>query len=273
MKTTTAALFLSLAATSTNVVAFQQPAACHRGNSNSVRLEASIDENNEISRRGLFTKTVSTAFTAASVAGILNSGGVVAPHSSLSSSLLQPEPASAIGPVKINLLNPTYTAIPCPKDRPIPGEKAMKGMRGLCVTVDVDLEDKPERPLDKIGVYGYITDKGTGESVLANNPDGGTDAGQFAMIEKIETSDQKVQFEFIAAVPSEMDLTPFDSGIAPLTFKSLRVVSFPGGQQYGSISPCEMNEFSDECDAWEAENGPYEKKDYMVKSNARTKGR
>jgi len=204
MKTTTAALFLSLAATSTNVVAFQQPAACHRGNSNSVRLEASIDENNEISRRGLFTKTVSTAFTAASVAGILNSGGVVAPHSSLSSSLLQPEPASAIGPVKINLLNPTYTAIPCPKDRPIPGEKAMKGMRGLCVTVDVDLEDKPERPLDKIGVYGYITDKGTGESVLANNPDGGTDAGQFAMIEKIETSDQKVQFEFIAAVPSEM---------------------------------------------------------------------
>ena len=69
------------------------------------------------------------------------------------------------------------------------------------------------------------------------------------------------------------DLTPFDSGIAPLTFKSLRVVSFPGGQQYGSISPCEMNEFSDEGDAWEAENGPYEKKDYMVKSNARTKGR
>lgn len=30
---------------------------------------------------------------------------------------------------------------------------------------------------------------------------------------------------------------------------------------------------SDECEAWEAENGPYEKGNFMVKSNARTKGR
>lgn len=34
-----------------------------------------------------------------------------------------------------------------------------------------------------------------------------------------------------------------------------------------------MNEFSDECEAWEAENGPYERGEYMVKSNVRTKGR
>jgi hypothetical protein len=34
-----------------------------------------------------------------------------------------------------------------------------------------------------------------------------------------------------------------------------------------------MNEFSEECEAWEAENGPYEKGEYMVKSNSRTKGR
>ncbi len=43
--------------------------------------------------------------------------------------------------------------------------------------------------------------------------------------------------------------------------------------EFGAISPCEMNEFSDECEAWEAENGPYEKGKFMVKSNARTKGR
>ena len=43
--------------------------------------------------------------------------------------------------------------------------------------------------------------------------------------------------------------------------------------EFGAISPCEMNEFSDECEAWEAENGPYEKGNFMVKSNARTKGR
>jgi hypothetical protein len=69
------------------------------------------------------------------------------------------------------------------------------------------------------------------------------------------------------------DVSSFEEGIAPLTFKSLRVVSFPGGQQYGSINPCEMNEFSDECDAWEEANGPYKKKEYMIKSNERTKGR
>jgi hypothetical protein len=43
--------------------------------------------------------------------------------------------------------------------------------------------------------------------------------------------------------------------------------------EFGAISPCEMNEFSEECEAWEAENGPYEKGEYMVKSNSRTKGR
>lgn len=44
-------------------------------------------------------------------------------------------------------------------------------------------------------------------------------------------------------------------------------------QQYGAINPCEMNEFSDECEVWEKENGPYVKGDFMVKSNPRTKGR
>lgn len=197
MKTGSAALFLFLAATSTNVVAFLQPTA-FQSRSMGISLKASSNDDNnnsnsseKISRRGAFAKAVSGAVTAASVAGVLNSG-------------MRPEPANAIGPVKINLLNPTYTAVPCPKDRPIPGEKAMKGMRGLCVTVDVDLEDLPDRAMDKVGVYGYITDKGTGESVLANNPDLSTDAGQFAIIPKIETTAKKTQFEFIAAVPSEI---------------------------------------------------------------------
>lgn len=72
---------------------------------------------------------------------------------------------------------------------------------------------------------------------------------------------------------AKQDLSQFENGIGPLTFESLRVISYPGGQQYGAISPCEMNEFSDECEAWEEENGPYVKGDYMIKSNPRTKGR
>jgi len=251
--------------------------------SSSSLLQATVNEDNnknnkknELSRRSIFSKTVSTV--AAASMGVVTSGIVLGELTEGGGQqqlfqLPQPPAANAIGPVKINLLNPTYTAIPCPKDKPIPGEKAMKGMRGLCVTVNVDLEESPTTALSQVGVYGYITDKGTAESVLANNPDGGTDAGQFAMIDKITTSDKNISFEFIAAVPSEQDLTPYDAGIAPILFKSLRVVSFPGGQQYGTISPCEMNEFSDECEAWETANGPYTKKEYMIKSNPRTKGR
>jgi len=83
------------------------------------------------------------------------------------------------------------------------GEKAMKGMKGLCVTVDADLKEFPDKNLEKVGVYGFVKDGVTGDSVLANNPDLSTDAGQFAMIETITPSTRKVQFEFIAAVPME----------------------------------------------------------------------
>lgn len=183
-----------------------------------------------------------------------------------------PAPANAIGPVKIDLSNPVYSARPCPKDKPIPGEKAMQGMQGLCVTVNVDMKEQSPKDLEKVGVYGFVTSD-QGESVLANNPDLSTDAGQFAMIETVNTSDKKLQFEFIAAIPKNKDVSQYENGIGKLNFESLRIISFPGGQQYGAISPCEMNEFSDECEAWENENGPYEKGEYMMKSNPRTKGR
>lgn len=202
---------------------------------------------------GLGTATASTLATNT----INNNGGV----------------ANAVGPIKIDIVNPTYTAAPCPKDKPIPGEKAMKGMRGLCVQVKAELAENSPKLLDKVGVYGYVDDALTSESVLANNPDSGTDAGQFAMIPSVTTTDKKIEFEFIAAVPMEKDISQYENGIGPLTFKSLRIISFPGGQQFGAISPCEMNEFSEECEAWEAENGPYERGEFMVKSNARTKGR
>eukprot|EP00957_Ditylum_brightwellii_P089345 6802622-Ditylum_brightwellii.AAC.1 len=134
------------------------------------------------------------------------------------------------------------------------------------------------KDLEKVGVYGFVTDGVTGDSVLANNPDLSTDAGQFAMIESVTTNDRKVEFELIAAIPrekidvftsgtalrsckpygcthlvlvtkncpSEMDVTQFENGIGPLNFDGLRIISYPGGQQYGAISPCEMNEFSSE---------------------------
>lgn len=71
------------------------------------------------------------------------------------------------------------------------------------MTVDADLDEVPPKDLEKVGVYGFVTDGETGESVLANNPDLSTDAGQFAMVESVSTKDKKVQFEFVAAIPQE----------------------------------------------------------------------
>jgi hypothetical protein len=82
-----------------------------------------------------------------------------------------PQPAQAIGPVKLALEPRSYQAAPCPPSKPIPGEKAMFGMRGLCVTVKADLIDTSPKDLEKVGVYGFVVDAETGNSVLANNPD------------------------------------------------------------------------------------------------------
>ena len=206
-------------------------------------------------RRAFFTKSAAAAFIA--------TGGLI--H--------EPSSADAVGPVKVPLSVIKYSAEKCPPSRPIPGEKAMKGMRGLCVTVEAKLTEDSPKDLDKVGVYGFVTDAVTGDSVLANNPDLSTDAGQFSMVETVTTKDKKVVFDFVAAIPMEKDISNEENGIGELSFQSLRLISFPGGQQYGAINPCEMNEFSDECDAWEEENGPYQKGDFMVKSNPRTKGR
>jgi len=226
-------------------------------------IRISTSKLNASNRRTFVTKTASIislgTFTAATLTPQLGGEANAA--------------VAGVGPVKLLLKNVVYSAKPCPKDKPIPGEKAMLGMRGLCVTVTADLEEGAPKDLVKVGVYGFITDAVTGESVLANNPDLSTDAGQFAMVESVTTASKSVEFEFVAAIPKNIDISQEALGIVPLKFDSLRIVSFPGGQQYGAINPCEMNEFSGECDVWEEENGPYKKADYMIKSNSRTKGR
>ena len=86
-------------------------------------------------------------------------------------SLGSPEPAQAVGPIKLALEPIKYKAAPCPPSKPIPGEKAMFGMRGLCVTVEANLLEGTPKDLEKVGVYGFVVDEDTGNSVLANNPD------------------------------------------------------------------------------------------------------
>lgn len=93
------------------------------------------------SRRSFVSKSVAFALGTASASSIASLPGVGNSDSNLSVG----GTAEAIGPIKIDIIKPTYVAAPCPKDRPIPGEKAMKGMRGLCVQVKAELaENSPK---------------------------------------------------------------------------------------------------------------------------------
>jgi hypothetical protein len=70
----------------------------------------------------------------------------------------------------------------------------------------------------------------------------------------------------------EKDVSSQVNGIGPLNFDSIRIISYPGGNQFGAISPCEMNEFSAECEEWEEVNGPYVRGTFMMQRNPRTRG-
>ena len=116
---------------------------------------SSPNEQQREDRRAFLSNVVTTA-------SALVTAGSLAMH---------PQPAQAVGPVKVSLKPTSYKAAPCPPSKPIPGEKAMFGMRGLCVTVQADLLEETPKDLEKVGVYGFVIDGETGNSVLANNPD------------------------------------------------------------------------------------------------------
>lgn len=78
---------------------------------------------------------------------------------------------------------------------------------------------------------------------MANNPDGASDAGQFAIIDKIPKGSSRVSFQFVAAIEPDEDF-----GLKKLKFKSLKAISYAGGKQYGAITECEMNPLAAECD-------------------------
>ena len=95
------------------------------------------------SRRRFVSKSI--AFTLGSTTASLLATTATSVPTDNSKTISMGGVANAVGPIKIEIKNPTYTASPCPKDKPIPGEKAMKGMRGLCVQVKAELaENSPK---------------------------------------------------------------------------------------------------------------------------------
>ena len=101
-----------------------------------------ISPSSSTSRRGFVSKSV--AFTLGTVTASTLANNDAIDNNNLSTGGV----ANAVGPIKINIINPTYKAAPCPKDKPIPGEKAMKGMRGLCVQVKAELEENSPKVCD-----------------------------------------------------------------------------------------------------------------------------
>lgn len=181
----------------------------------------------QLSRRGIIAgvgKAVVAAVTVASVVSV------------------DPEEAAALGPVKMLLSEPEYHSVVCPPKTQVPGEKAGAGLKPVCVKVTVTADNTNKKDVKDAAVFGFVLDEDN-TSVVANNPDGASDAGQFAIIANIPVGVSRVSFQFVAAIEPQEN---FD--LKKLRFKSLKAISYPGGQQYGAITECEMNPLAEECD-------------------------
>ena len=101
--------------------------------------------------------------------------------------------------------------------------------------------------------------KEDGSSVVANNPDGRTDAGQMAMIDSVPAGDNDLKFIFVAQQQTTCSTRPDPNGKRPpcddtpsveglLRFESMKAVSYPGGDRYKTYDQCEQNPFAEGCD-------------------------
>jgi hypothetical protein len=94
--------------------------------------------------------------------------------------LLLPVPANAFGPQDVDLKIVSYKQVElCDGKKPImPGQKAAEGLFPVCIEVDADVTNPGKTELKDVSVYGFIKEDAAGNSVLVNNPDFRSDAGQ-----------------------------------------------------------------------------------------------
>jgi hypothetical protein len=152
------------------------------------------------------------------------------------------EPTFAFGPQNFGLQITNYQQVElCNGKKPImPGQKAAEGLFPVCIEVEADIikdQAPPSKPYKDVAVYGFVKDDEAGNSVLPNNPDFNTDAGQYAMIPEIRPGDTHVKYQFVAAVSSN----PKTSPIPKLTFLKTKAISFPGGDKFKPLSDCEID--------------------------------
>ena len=157
------------------------------------------------------------------------------------------EVADAIGPVSMDLSDITYAAVECPPQLKAGrvggafGGSASKGVLQQCLEVTATAYNPGKKPLVDAAVFGFVLNKEDGSSVIANNPDLRSDAGQFASIDEVPPGEKQIKFIFVATTPAADKFPPLD-------FKSVKAISYPGGARFAELSPCELDSLSPECD-------------------------
>ncbi len=161
-----------------------------------------------------------------------------------SSTLLQP--VHAFGPQEIILSDLKYKQVElCNGQKPImPGQKAMEGLYAACIEVEANAANPSDKPLKDVSVYGFVKDNDAGNSVLPNNPDFSTDAGQYAMIKSVPGGKSSISFQFVAAVTAN---TAKGEPLPGLTFFKTKAVSYPGGSKFKALDICEIDPRADGC--------------------------
>lgn len=196
------------------------------------------DEGANLGRRGALARGVAAA-----------AGAALALAAPLAGS---PSPAVAIGPVNLDLDGLQYEETVCPPELAAGriggafGGSAAKNVEQACVkvTATVDNSGRGAKPLNQVAVFGFVVDPITGASVIANNPDMRSDAGQFAQIDTVPVGEAaKVEFVFVATIGKDQN-----GKLPKLEFKSVRAISYPGGARFEGLSPCELDSLSPECD-------------------------
>ncbi len=164
------------------------------------------------------------------------------------------QPVQAFGPVEMKDFKiKKYDNVElCDGKKPImPGQKAMEGLYPACIEVEATLTNPNDKTYKDVSVYGMVKENEAGNSVLPNNPDFSTDAGQYAMIKKVPPGEQDIKFQFVIATTKN----PLKGEKIPdLTFFNQKVVSMPGGNKFVPLDECEIDPRADGCEDNERDN-------------------
>ena len=150
--------------------------------------------------------------------------------------------AHAFGPVEIPLqvrtFKQTTDGLCNGQTITMPGQKAMEGLFPACIEVEASVKNPSDKTLKDVSVYGFVKENIAGNSVLPNNPDFKSDAGQYAMIKSVPPGQTDVRFQFVIAIQQD---TKKGEALPPLEFMKTKAISFPGGDKFQPLTDCEMD--------------------------------